>query len=94
MKKGQAILAAVLVLIMGGMAGAVIYLAFVFPKTLAIWDQEARALSMLQMFMANISSLCTHYGRLILPVFLLGFIASLVWLILTVMKKSTANNKT
>ncbi|MHC4585889.1 MAG: hypothetical protein ACYS3N_15280 [Planctomycetota bacterium] len=94
MKKGQAILAAVLVLIMGGMAGAVIYMTFVFPKNFAIWEKEARALSALEMRMVNISNFCTHSGRLFLPIFLLGFLASLVWLILRVMKKSTANNKT
>ena len=94
MKKGQAVLAAVLALILGGMAGAVIYLAFVFPKNFAIWEKEARALSALEIQMVNISNFCTHYGQLFLPIFLLGFLASLVWLILTVMKKSTANNKT
>lgn len=85
-------LAALLTLITGGMVGAVIYLAFIFPKILAVWEEEARTLSASQMLMANVSSFCTSYGRLILPIFLIDFFASLLWLILAVMKKSTANN--
>jgi type II secretory pathway component PulF len=94
MKKSKLVLASVFLLITGGMAGEVIYLAFVFPKILAIWEQEARALSALQKLIANFSSFCTQYGRMILPFFLLGFLASLVWLLVTVMKKSTAYNET
>jgi uncharacterized protein YktB (UPF0637 family) len=43
--------------------------------------------------MANVSSFCTSYGLLILPVFVIGFFASLLWLILAVMKKSTAKDE-
>ena len=93
MKKGQAVLAAVITLITGVMVGVVLYLTFIFPKILAVWEQEARTLSVAQMFMVNISSFCTTYGIVILPIFLIGFLASILWLILAVMKKSTANNE-
>ena len=93
MKKGQAFVAAVLALIMGAMVSAVIYLAKVFPNTLAVWEEEARELSAAQVLMANVSIFCTSYGLLILPILLVGFSASLAWLILAVMKKSTANNE-
>ena len=94
MNKGQSVLAGVFLLITGGMAGLVIYLAFVFPKILAIWEQEARALSAVQKLIVNFSDFCTQYGLIILPLFLLSFLASLVWLLVTVKKKSTAYNKT
>ena len=87
MKKGRAVIPGVLALLTGGIAGASMYLAFVFPKTLAVWENEGLTLSGFQILMANASSFCTHYGLLLLPVLLLGFLASLVWLILAVMTK-------
>ena len=87
------VLVGVFLLITGGMAGAVIYMAFVFPKILAIWEKEARVLSLLQELMVYFSRFCTQYGLIILPVLILGFLALLVWMILVLMKKSTAFNK-
>jgi type II secretory pathway component PulF len=80
-------------LITGGMTGAVIYLVFVFPSTLLVWHKEARALSVPQRLMANASGFCISYGLLLLAFLLLSFLASLVWMILAAMKKTTANNE-
>lgn len=93
MRKAQAILAGGLMLITGGMTGAVIYLVFVFPSTLMVWHKEARALSVPQRLMANASDFCTSYGLSALAFFLLCFLASLAWMILAAMKKTTANNE-
>ncbi len=94
MKKGQAVISGALAIILAVMAGIVIYLAFVFPKILAIWEQEARELTSFQMMMANFSDFCIRYGLIILPVLLLGILAPSVWIILTKKKESATNNAT
>ncbi|MBN1804137.1 MAG: hypothetical protein JW837_02690 [Sedimentisphaerales bacterium] len=94
MKKGQAVLAGAAALAMGVTAGVIIYMAFVFPKTLAVWEQEARELSGFQMMAANVSTFCTQYGLIILPVILFGFLVSSLWMILTIKKETTIINKT
>ena len=93
MKKGQAVISGALAIVMAVMAGIVIYLAFVFPKALAIWEQEARELTSLQMMMVNFSDFCKQYGLIFLPILLLGFLVSSVRMMLTI-KKSTISNQT
>jgi len=93
MKAGQAVSAVVLALSTGGMIGAVIYLMYVFPKTLQVHKDQGQELSASLKLAANVSEVCMSYGWLILPIFLLGFLASLVWPILAIMKKSAANNE-
>ena len=88
MKKSQSVLAGLFLLITGGMAGVVIYMTFVFPKILAIWEQEAREFTSHQMMMANFSDFCKQYGLILLPVLLLGFLISSVKMMLTIRKES------
>jgi type II secretory pathway component PulF len=91
MKKGQAVISGALAIIMAVMAGIVIYLAFVFPKALAIWEQEARELNSSQIMMANFSDFCTRYGLILLPILLLGFLVLSVRMMLTIKKASVTN---
>ena len=94
MKKGQAVISGILAITMGVMAGVVIYMAFVFPKIHAIWEQEARELTSLQMMMANFSDFCKQYGLILLPILLLGFLVSSVFMMVTIKKESAINNTT
>ena len=94
MKKGQAIISGALAIILAVMAGIVIYLVFVFPKALAIWEQEARELTSIQMILVNLSDFCKRYGLILFPVFVLGFLVSSVKMMLTIKKASATNNTT
>ena len=94
MNKGQAVISGVLAIILAVMAGIVIYMAFVFPKALAIWEQEARELTSLQMMMVNLSDFCTQYGLILLPILLLGFLVSSLRMMFTIKKESATNNTT
>ena len=93
MKKGQAVISGALAIILAVMAGIVIYMAFVFPKSLAIWEQEARELSSFQKLMVNFSDFSTQYGRIILPVLLLGILTLSVWMTLTIKKETTRSRE-
>jgi type II secretory pathway component PulF len=72
-----------MVAMLGGLALAVvIYLAFVFPKTVATWEEHGRSLSLLEQTFAKLSSLCTSTGFLLIPALLLVIIGSGAWALL------------
>jgi type II secretory pathway component PulF len=87
MKHNRKVIPSILALIAGSLTVAVIYLTFVFPKVLAIWEQEARVLTARQRLIAETGSFCTNFGRFILLVVVLGFTASAVWMLLVIIKK-------
>jgi len=57
----------------------VVYLSFVFPKKVALWADEGRALSSADQLLANLSSLCKSSGMLLLPVLLLVVVGCAIW---------------
>lgn len=81
------ILAALAALVTGGMLAAAVYLAFVYPKTIAVWLDQGRALSEHQLRLADVGSYCSSHGLLIMPALFVGFVGSLVWLALVVTRK-------
>jgi len=67
--------------------GAIIYLAFVFPKTEHLWMKQGRLTSQLsatEMLMVNASKMCKTLGFILVPAFLLAIIGSATWAVLAV----------
>jgi type II secretory pathway component PulF len=60
--------------------GAVMYLGFVFPKTIAVWADQGRHPNTAEMFVVNVSNLVRVFGFPILGMLMLAIVASLVWL--------------
>jgi len=58
---------------------AVIYLAFIFPKTLAVWADEGRALTITEQVAANLSDFCRSSGLILLPLLMVGIVGCAVW---------------
>ena len=96
MKKIQSCVAAVLALFGVLALAGVIHLAFVFPKTVAVWADEGRALSVVQQALVNLSSLCKSLGLLLVPVLLLAIVGCGVWAVLAgaAVTKESANQET
>jgi type II secretory pathway component PulF len=82
MEKTQVYIAGALtnfaVLALAGVA----YLVFVFPKTLAIWADEGRALTIIEQNLANLSNLCASLGLLIIPALLLAVVGCGIWTVM------------
>ena len=55
------------------------YLAFMFPKTIDVWKEQGRALSVVEQLTVNLSRLCTHFGLILLPLFLFAVIGCTIW---------------
>jgi type II secretory pathway component PulF len=81
MKRTQVLFASAVGLLAAlGLAG-VLYLAFIFPKTVALWADEGRALSGGEQTLANLGKICTSSGLILIPVLLLAIIGCAVWLV-------------
>jgi len=94
MKKLQVYLATFMGLASALLLVGVVYLAFIFPKTVKVWAEEGIAISVVQQNLVNLSNLCTSLGIIIMPTLLLVVIGCAVWAIFAGMgnKKETANN--
>lgn len=62
-----AVLAGVGVVLLGG----VVYLSFVFPKTIQAWSEAGKPLSLGEKLLVSLSRACSAYGVAILPVLVL-----------------------
>jgi type II secretory pathway component PulF len=93
MKRIQTYFAGVLALISALVLAVVFYLAFIFPKTVAVWADEGRALSVVQTTLVNLSDVCKSFGLLVIPVLLLILIGCSIWAVVAgmAMKRKTAN---
>ena len=70
------------------------YLAFIFPKTMALWADQGRALSFAERSLANLSGLCQSYGLLLIPALLLVVVGGGVWAVFASMgSRQEAANK-
>jgi len=78
-KTTQIKIAAVLAVLMFGALAAVVYLAFVFPKTLALWAEQGRPLSVAEQTIANLSMFCRSFGLFLFPLLLIVVVGSVVW---------------
>jgi type II secretory pathway component PulF len=79
MKKTQVYIAGALSALAALVLVGVAHLAFVFPKTMAVWKDEGRALSNVEQSLANLSGLCTSFGLLLIPILLLAVIGCGIW---------------
>ena len=73
--------------------GAMIYLAFAFPKTVAVWADQGRQLTAVEVFIANLSNMVKSFGFPLLGLLTLLGVASLVWLVVSIsgMRNDAAN---
>ncbi len=82
MKKLQVVFATAGALLCASTLAVALHLAFAFPKTVALWSDEGRALSSFQNLLVNLCALCTSFGLIIFPALLLGVAACIAWGIL------------
>lgn len=79
MKKTQSYFEAALALFALLALPSVVYLAYVFPKTMALWADDERALSTIEQTLAKLSSFCQSFGLLLIPALLLTIIGCVFW---------------
>ncbi len=79
MKTLQAYFARVLALLGVLALAGVVYLIYIFPKTMELWIDEDRALSVAELTIARLSSACRSYGLFLIPVLLLAIVGCGVW---------------
>lgn len=72
---------ATLIVVVSALAlAAVAYLGFVFPKTLAAWADQARALSLVEQLVARLSMMCSSFVVFLLPLFGAGLTIGGMWM--------------
>jgi type II secretory pathway component PulF len=81
MKAVQSVFAGLSALLTLTLLSVVAYLAFVFPKTVAVWQDEGRAISVLEQLCVNASHACSSLGIVLIPLLLLCFLAAVFWAI-------------
>ena len=93
-KRNQSCIAGFLALVGVLALAGVVYLSFVFPKTIEMWLDQGRRLSATEQTLADLSHLCTSFGLILIPCLLLGTIGFGVWAVMAGMggKQETANN--
>ncbi len=61
----------------------VLYLAFFFPRIVAVWKQEGQALSLTEQIAVELSVLCKSYGLILVPILLAGIVACVLWTVIS-----------
>jgi type II secretory pathway component PulF len=61
------------------MLASVIYLIFIFPKTVAVWADQARSLPVLLQMLVEVGDVCKWSAFFLIPLLLLGTLACAVW---------------
>jgi type II secretory pathway component PulF len=92
--KIQSTLGVTLALVSAALLAAVSYLAFIFPRTLQVWQEEYadRSLSALQRLVANASHFCQAFGLVLLPLLALTLVGTCVWMGVAARGREAANN--
>ena len=95
MKKTQTYVAGVLALLCAVLLAGVAHLVFIFPRTMAGWADEGRALPVAEQALANLSNLCKTFGLLLIPILLLAVIGFGIWAVLVAArsKQESANQQ-
>jgi len=91
MKKIQTYLAGFLAMLGTLILAGVVYLMFIFPRTMAVWADEGRALSGVEQALANLSDTCKSFGVLLIPILILSVIGSGVWAVVSRAPRSDAH---
>jgi len=60
------------------MLAGVIYLIFIFPKTVAVWADQARSLPVLLRMLVAVGDVCNRSAFFLIPLLLLGTLACAV----------------
>jgi len=88
--KAHKILSAILFFITLALWASFIYLTFVLPKRIAIWEAAGQTLPTVVIFVVNLSFLCQRIGLVIVPVLLLLSIGAVVWFLIASIKSTKA----
>lgn len=79
MSKTRTIIPSLLTLLMVLLLVGFFYLTYVFPRNLAIWEEQERALTTLEQTLANLSTVCASFGFFLVPILLFGTFALGIW---------------
>ena len=94
MKTIQSRLAGSVALLSAFVLSGVIYLVYVFPKTMVVWADEARSLPVSKRLLVEMSQCCQSFGLILLPGLLLVVIGCGFWAVRAgvVNQREAANN--
>ena len=79
MNRIQLCVAIILALFAAVAIPCVFYLAYIFPKTLAIWADTGDDLSSVQGVVIQLSDLCQPVGLLLMPTLFFAVIGCVIW---------------
>ncbi len=86
-KRQRLVLAVVLDLVGSLMLVGFIYLAYVFPRTEALWQDQDRALPVCAVLLVNLSHFCRNFGLFLFPLFVSWSVAGGIWVMVEARKK-------
>ncbi len=94
MKASQTYFAGALALLGVLALAGVVHLVYIFPKSMATWADEDRALSVAEQTIASLSDMCKSFGLFLIPLLLLVVIGCGVWAVVAGIssRQGTANN--
>ncbi len=81
MQSRSIVIPVILTAILIDLMAAVLYFAFVFPKTVAVWSDQGKELSVIERFLALGSEICVAHLPAFLAILIPSCIVSLVWLV-------------
>lgn len=88
-KKIQCIFAVIITIIGISLTFLVVYYAFIFPKTIRMWQEQDKALTIFEHQLVQFSKFCTSYGMLLIPVYSLMTIAGFIWLVVALKRNQS-----
>jgi hypothetical protein len=91
-KRIHVVLPGLLIVITIALSIGFFYFTFAFPLILAGWKEQGRILSATEIILANVSYFCRAFGPMMFPLLFFGFIGSIVWLIVPLLKKTTGSD--
>jgi type II secretory pathway component PulF len=90
MKKGmQTVIALVLAVLTMLALATVVYLVFFLPRLVAAWSAAGQTLSLVERILSKASFFCTSYGLILLPLLMGGFLACVLWAVISAKHVST-----
>ena len=87
-KTVQTRLASILALFASVACAAMVYLAFFFPKAVAVWREEGQSLTIAGRMAWELSMFCQSYGRVLLPLLGAGMGGCVLWAFLAARRRS------
>ena len=82
MKRAQTCIAGILMALAVLSLVGVFHLTFIFPRSMAVWADEGRALTVAEQALANLSNVCRSFGLFLIPALLLAVVGCGVWAVL------------